>query len=321
MRYITVILLTTSLLYACQHSGEESDSRQAFQQEHPEFSGYSLEYEAVSLPDNLHARLFANPLSGKVLVYLTYTGEKENISIFSPDALSITVSEGGRAHVKEMVPANSTNSNSSFIALFDLVNDRWFYKETGLSGDLCPSYSLEIAPLNQTLNFEIDEAEYNVYLEKYGMEKSATLYDVVIDTAIQRNYQINNGLASFLHADVHELSLAGVNLHLQAYQIGDSLKLAVKLVNHSNYELLIQPDVFIIKSGGQLLQPGTHNTEMVHLRKGDRFIRDFAYFPDQKIAQFVLLKEAIQIIMDENTLNLFAENIRLSEQIHPARNL
>lgn len=317
MRYITVILLTTTFLYACQRSGKEMDSKQVFQQEHSEFSGYTIEYEAVSLPDNLRANLFANPLSGEVLAYITYTNETSK-SVFTPETLTITASKGGRANAKEVIPLDTSSSNSSFIVPFDMVNNRWFYKETGLAGDLCPSYSLEIAPLNETLNFEVDEAEYNLYLEKYGMEKSTTLYDVAIDTAAQRSYQINNGLSAFLHADVHELSLAGVNLNLQVYQSGDSLKLAVKLVNHSNHELLIQPDVFIIKSGSQLLQPSTHNTEMVHLRKGERFIRDFVYFPDQKIAQFVILKEAIQIVMDQNTINLFVENIRLNEQIyHP----
>lgn len=315
MRYFSVILFACCIC-ACQSSVEKAESSPSFQQQHPEFSDYSLEYVLSESPDDLDAALFANPATGKILVYLTYSGKKEHGAVLSSGALSISAPEGGRASASEIIQATPATTNQSFLVPFEVINDLKFYKKTGLRGDLCPSYSLELSALNTVLTFEAGQVRYNQYIKDFGTEKLTATYGVVADTAAQRSYQISRGLSSFLHVDDTEISSAGANLHFQAYQIADSLKVAVKIVNHSNYELLIQPDVFIIKSGNQLLQPSTSHLEMVQLRKGDRFIQDFVYFPNQELVEFDVLKEAVQIIADANPANLFTSDIRFRKQLN-----
>ncbi|UII30830.1 hypothetical protein LVD17_21285 [Fulvivirga ulvae] len=316
MRYIIPILFASGFFFACQPSHEKETSALSFQQKYPKFSDYSLEYKTTTPPDDMQICLFANPLTAKVLIYVRQTDKVYNTP-FSPEMFSIIAHEGGRAHATEIIPADSTHPELSYIVPFDVVHDRWFYKKTGLPGDLSLSYSLEIENLDQVLNFEIDKEHYRQYQKNDGLTKLTTLYNTYVDTAAQKSYQLSNGLSGFLHADDTEISSAGINLSLQAYQLSDSLKLSVKIVNHSNYELLIQPDVFILKSGSMLLQPVTSRTGMIQLRKGDRFIQDFIYFPEQEIAQFALLKEGIQVLADVNPTNLLIENLQFRRTESP----
>ncbi|MBL6449041.1 hypothetical protein JMN32_22205 [Fulvivirga sp. 29W222] len=311
MRYIIIILIT-SLSFACQPQREEVNTQALFQR-YPQFSGYTFEYKTKTSPDNLHIKFFANPSTGHVLAWITYTDDFAGKDIFSPEGLSITAFEGGRANPREVIPVDPAIAKQSLLIPFEVVNDRWFYKKTNLIGDLCPSYSLKITSLNKKIEFEANKSSYNQYLEKHGIKRATTLYNVALDTLTQSNYQVSNGLSSFLHADENELSLAGINLQLQAYQLKNSLKLSVKIVNHGKHELLIQPDVFIIKSNSKLIQPEIFSSELKQLRKGDRFIQDFVYPTDHELKQFTLLKEAVQVIINTKPVNLFIQNIEFKK--------
>lgn len=305
MQRIIIILFSVSMHWSCLSSPDQVDNTAILQH----YPGYSLEYIATESPDDYDIKLFANPESGKVMAIVNYDPQNIPSIDLRPENFLLIASEGGRSHPKDTALSLTSDNREQLLLHYEIVHDRRFYNKTRLNGDLNQSYTLQISNVKDPVTFQLSENKSSAYIENYGIEDATAIFNVVVDTAAQKEYQKNIGLSTFLHADDVEVSIAGVNLHLRAYKLNNELTLDIKVVNHSQHELVIQPDVFIIKSGSMLLQPRLSHSEAIRLRKSERYIQDFIYSVEKPILHFELVKEAIQIIVDAKQQNLFLSNI------------
>ena len=98
----------------------------------------------------------------------------------------------------------------------------------------------------------------------------------------------------FVHSTLPELSCGGLNLRLTAHQIGDSLQVDFRLVNHSPFTLQVPIDQLLISGAGvPQITPISMPQEMapngaIWVKKGERLIARLSYKMSPRVDSFTL---------------------------------
>ncbi|WP_040495075.1 hypothetical protein [Fulvivirga imtechensis] len=274
---------------------------------------YSVDFgTAENTSQTVRARLLANPGTQELIVLLSMMNTTKDTITLTPNDFRLSTEEGNTVQPVNLDTTTAiTPENIVHLKLkFSIINSRLFYSTTGLAGDMNQEYQLKVNfrghPI--TLDWRLSEEVFNNYSGSYGIEEKVIVFMPELDENAQKSYQVLNGMNTFIHSGGTEIATAGINTRFRSYHIKDTLHLAVRLVNHSDHEIRIYPEGFVLRLDHQLLIPG-QTTGPVHLKKSERYIGSFTYVVDKTPVRFLLLKEAIKILPANNERNLFANDL------------
>lgn len=259
-----------------------------------------------------NVQLVANPETGVIMAIMSIYNTTNDTIRLHPSDFSLyteggsTVTATGQADIPALAPGKIINTTCQF----PIVNSRLFYSFTQLPGDIRRKYNLNIdlAGTPKTITRSIDEKEHMEYLKTHGKEAKSIIYVPEPDVEEQQQYQKDAGMSDFVFADNTEISTAGVNMHFKAYQIGDSLSIAVRIVNHSIHQISINPDRFFHIDG---ITKSTEN-QPIPLRKSQRYIDTFRFHTTKAPDKFLLMKESVHVMIDGKKHPLFSSDINFA---------
>lgn len=307
-----IFISISLLLFSCGKSIDQEHERysSAGAVENPAFS---IDFGTVEgLDETVKARLLANPQTQELMVLLSIMNSSKDTIKLDVNNFQLFTEEGNTVQPNNIetsvaiAPEELVHINLKF----SIINSRLLYTTTGLTGDLNQAYQLIIDTKKHTvaLNWLLPEKTFLQYKSNHGIEDGATVFMPVMDEDAQKSHQVISGMNEFVYSGSTEIAAAGINILFQSYHLKGTLHLSIKLVNHSIHEVLIYPKAFLLRLDQQLLAP-VHNSDLIRLKRSERYSGTFTYVIDKAPIQFSLLKETINVLLADGEKNLFATDL------------
>ena len=298
MRHVILLLIVAIIANACQ-TGEVANIDALKDQ----FPHHSLIYELPSWTSEA-SYLLGNPGTGELLLVSDKLGLLNEAETFT-----LSTQEGSYPTADSLF---TIDQKHLVVRFKSIVNNRSIYKITGYGGDMLQEYRLETPLHPETLIYELSSAQYDSYKEAHGREQDIKLFKLSTDITGQAAHQQNLGITNFVHLSDHELTAAGINLHIYAWQVDDTLYLSTKIINHSELHLKVMPHLFLT-SGNTIHSSSFAARDSVLLRKGERHIEQWQYTLDDYHNLRFNNNSIIINLSSGSTSPLLAQSIELVE--------
>lgn len=261
---------------------------------------------------SVYSKLFASSESKQITGLLFIVNHSGKELKLNPSHFTLSTNDGNFSQPENMgqelvIPAGEALGQP---LLFTPINNRKLFIKTGLRGDLNKEYQLVINlhTTNITLSYNVTDSDWTDYIAQHGVEEKVRIFSPTLDTEIQKQYQLTSNKSDFVHVDESELSVAGTNLQFNIFQINDTLNLHVKIVNHGNDLLYIDPEQInsALSTQSSLIKG---DMESQKLEKSQRFIKKYQFYTPTPLEDFSLSKKFVAITPDAENHSLLAEDI------------
>jgi hypothetical protein len=284
MRYAFLLALIAGFLFSCERSTNENQVQ---------LLGTESPYKICSLsqlPEGVSLNVSLDTSAHNQLNFFVQLPEKPNkVYKLLPEETELLVADSRTYPPRKVAPlADTLVNNKGYQLSFAPVNNGLLNHRIGLAGDYLQTYAIVLKSVyhqkerTDTVQFCMDEQVYRAYHEQrksyqpqiYIAQPSANAQQE------QQAYWIKHtgepGTAQFSE---NEYFVGGINMRHTLYQVGDSLFLRLKLVNHSPEAIYIKPaEIKTTAPDGVLVPTSLPAADSVVMRKGERWQGQWVYF-------------------------------------------
>ncbi len=184
--------------------------------------------------------------------------------------------------------------------VFEPINALKLYQAIQHKGDLENAYSLDlgfiqnkegIGIIEKSVLFSAQEEAYNSYIKHHGEESLISIFEPQLESKTNQEILTN-----------------GVNSEFTAYTIKDTLFMTIRIVNHGEEVLIINPSAFHINESTTTKYDSIQN---IVIRKGERYLNTFTHKISPKLKEFTLSLSAIKYATGEH---LFDQGIHFKKE-------
>jgi hypothetical protein len=243
-----------------------------------------------------HFQLRSTQAGDSLLLLAFISNENEDTLLIKREALQIQSSTGIRSALiptdtgKTIIPPSQQRLLRFY---FRPVTNLELYNCIGYAGDLDSTYSIETdfvfrkgseAMQTQRIEFSLPQKIHLAYKATFAREEKLRLFHFfdqealkeTLETALRKkNADPETQQHSHIQVSKNDLLIAGTLLRLHFYTIDSVLHMRLRIVNHGEQLVLIDPQLIVVNNNDNRTQPDliSVNGTAIALRKSQHLVR------------------------------------------------